>query len=534
MPKLEKGYMAENPQLTGTLPANLPWPQLSVLDLHGCPLLNGTFPSSWCRAPFAASLFQLKLEHTRVNRQLPACAPAAFPLLDWLKPAHLPLNASGAAAGQRRPAAAHLAALLAPAAAAAAAAAAWLLRHRRWQQQQQQGGLPALHAPGGLAGPAAAAAEATTWLRGGGGVPARTAQLVGLTRRARLGALLTDVLVQQHGGISLDLLPLEGQHLAVAHSAGHSRPPSSGGRPPSSRPASSSSNSRRSGGLGSLGDSGRDAPGSDSASSFAWEAEAEAEPFAVDGRNEPLLLGEGRQAVVYRANLLGTGPAFELRPGTDPGAVWREVALMQRCRHERIVPLLGVALQGPLLLLAMELMAGGSLQAALRRPDARQQLRWGARGRQVALDVASALAFLAHLNVLHSDLSSRRGAGHCCRRCNVLLDGGLRASIGDLGNARVVAGSGASVGPFCLTHAAPEQVLGQRCTLAADVYSLGILLVELTTQQAVTRRGEWRLPRAPEECSQAVVELIEECVAQDPLRRPSAAEALQRLQAEGG
>ena len=31
MPKLEKGYMAENPQLTGTLPANLPWPQLSVL-----------------------------------------------------------------------------------------------------------------------------------------------------------------------------------------------------------------------------------------------------------------------------------------------------------------------------------------------------------------------------------------------------------------------------------------------------------------------------------------------------------------------
>ena len=201
-------------------------------------------------------------------------------MLDWLKPAHLPLNASGAAAGQRRPAAAHLAALLAPAAAAAAAAAAWLLRHRRWQQQQQQGGLPALHAPGGLAGPAAAAAEATTWLRGGGGVPARTAQLVGLTRRARLGALLTDVLVQQHGGISLDLLPLEGQHLAVAHSAGHSRPPSSGGRPPSSRPASSSSNSRRSGGLGSLGDSGRDAPGSDSASSFAWEAEAEAEPVA--------------------------------------------------------------------------------------------------------------------------------------------------------------------------------------------------------------------------------------------------------------
>jgi hypothetical protein len=31
---------------------------------------------------------------------------------------------------------------------------------------------------------------------------------------------------------------------------------------------------------------------------------------------------------------------------------------------------------------------------------------------------------------------------------------------------------------------------------------MGILLVELTTQQVGTKRGEWRLPRAPEECSQ--------------------------------
>lgn len=51
--------------------------------------------------------------------------------------------------------------------------------------------------------------------------------------------------------------------------------------------------------------------------------------------------------------------------------------------------------------------------------------------------------------------------------------------------------------------AAPEQLLGHRCTLAADVYSFGLVLVELTTHTVMRRRGQWRLPRAPEECPQA-------------------------------
>ena len=50
--------------------------------------------------------------------------------------------------------------------------------------------------------------------------------------------------------------------------------------------------------------------------------------------------------------------------------------------------------------------------------------------------------------------------------------------------------------------AAPEQLMGQRCSLAADLYSFGILLIELITQEQSGGRGEWRLPRAPEECPQ--------------------------------
>ena len=36
---------------------------------------------------------------------------------------------------------------------------------------------------------------------------------------------------------------------------------------------------------------------------------------------------------------------FELQPGVESGAIWQEVCLLRRCIHERIVPLLGVAVK---------------------------------------------------------------------------------------------------------------------------------------------------------------------------------------------
>ena len=36
---------------------------------------------------------------------------------------------------------------------------------------------------------------------------------------------------------------------------------------------------------------------------------------------------------------------FELQAGMDSGAVWQEVCILRRCTHDRIVPLLGVAVK---------------------------------------------------------------------------------------------------------------------------------------------------------------------------------------------
>lgn len=78
-------------------------------------------------------------------------------------------------------------------------------------------------------------------------------------------------------------------------------------------------------------------------------------------------------------------------------------------------------------------------------------------------------------------------------------------------------------------RAAPEQLLAQRCSLAADVYSLGLVLAELTTGQVLKRRGEWRLPRSPEECPAVVAHIIQQCTLLEPEARPSAAEVRRAL-----
>lgn len=126
-----------------------------------------------------------------------------------------------------------------------------------------------------------------------------------------------------------------------------------------------------------------------------------------------------------------------------------------------------------MILIAMQLLPRGSLRAALRDPEMRQELQWGRHGRQVALDVAAALDHMhTQFRLLHSDLKARlrawalAGAAQCSARAydarsawrltiaslsvhaspprrpplqcaNVLLSEDWRASVSDLGLSQV-------------------------------------------------------------------------------------------------
>jgi predicted Ser/Thr protein kinase len=239
-------------------------------------------------------------------------------------------------------------------------------------------------------------------------------------------------------------------------------------------------------------------------------------------------LGEGAHGVVFLAQLQDSYVAvkvMEIPQETDSRAFWNEVAMLRRCVHSRIVPVYGVAVQGPLLMVAMQLMLGGSLRAALADPEQLDKLRWSNRGQQVAVDVAEAVAYLhEEAHVLHSDIKSG----------NVLLSQDWRAALSDLGVAQAMESAARTAVGGSNLYAAPEQLLGERCTLAADIYSLGLLLTELTTRRFIMMRGEWELPQPPDDCPQDVADLIGQCLSSDPRQRPTAAEVLRRLRASGG
>ena len=58
-----------------------------------------------------------------------------------------------------------------------------------------------------------------------------------------------------------------------------------------------------------------------------------------------------------------------------------------------------------------------------------------------------------------------------------------------------------------------------------------MLLIGLLTRHLGKERGDWRLPRTPDDCPAEVVDLIDACLNPNPAARPTAAQVLERLRA---
>lgn len=150
--------------------------------------------------------------------------------------------------------------------------------------------------------------------------------------------------------------------------------------------------------------------------------------------------------------------------------------------HPNLVTLYGWCLNGSEKLLVYEYMEGGSLEDHITD---RVSMNWRRR-LEVAIDVARALVFLHHEcypSIVHRDVKAS----------NVLLDKSGKARVTDFGLARVVDAGGSHVSTMVagtVGYVAPEYGQTWQATTKGDVYSYGVLAMELATGRRAVDGGE--------------------------------------------
>ncbi|KAL6864753.1 hypothetical protein ACP4OV_015904 [Aristida adscensionis] len=201
---------------------------------------------------------------------------------------------------------------------------------------------------------------------------------------------------------------------------------------------------------------------------------------ATDDFNQINKLGQGGYGSVYKGVLAdGREVAvkrlfFNTRQWADQ--FFNEVRLVSQVQHKNLVKLLGCSVEGPESLLVYEYLCNTSLDHYLFDAFKKNALDWERRF-EIILGTAEGLSYLhnaSEIRIIHRDIKAS----------NILLDERFRPKIADFGLARnfMEDQSHLSTGlAGTFGYMAPEYIVHGQLTEKADIYSYGVLVLEIIT-----------------------------------------------------
>ncbi|KAJ1285397.1 hypothetical protein BS78_03G277000 [Paspalum vaginatum] len=199
---------------------------------------------------------------------------------------------------------------------------------------------------------------------------------------------------------------------------------------------------------------------------------------ATGGFSDANLLGQGGFGHVYLGTVGGQEVAIKkLRAGSGQGEreFRAEVEIISRVHHKNLVSLVGYCLYGEQRLLVYEYVPNKTLEFHLHG-SGRPTLDWPRRWK-IAVGSAKGLAYLhedCHPKIIHRDIKA----------ANILLDYNYEPKVADFGLAKyqaaeVTAVSTRVMGTF--GYLAPEYAATGKVNDRSDVFSFGVMLLELIT-----------------------------------------------------
>ncbi|XP_010653092.1 leucine-rich repeat receptor protein kinase HPCA1 [Vitis vinifera] len=201
-------------------------------------------------------------------------------------------------------------------------------------------------------------------------------------------------------------------------------------------------------------------------------------------------IGSGGYGKVYRGMLSG-GQIVAIKraqQGSMQGGLEfkTEIELLSRVHHKNLVGLVGFCFEQGEQMLVYEFMPNGTLRESLSGRSG-IHLDWKRRLR-IALGSARGLAYLHELAnppIIHRDIKST----------NILLDENLTAKVADFGLSKLVSDSAkghvSTQVKGTLGYLDPEYYMTQQLTEKSDVYSYGVVMLELVSARQPIEKGKY-------------------------------------------